>query len=54
MQVYDLSDGSLLSVIDSHGCKLKRPTGLAVSNFEDNFCYVVDIGHDCVRKYRYK
>jgi len=54
IQVYDLSDGSLLSVIDSHGCKLKRPTGLAVSNFEDNFCYVVDIGHDCVRKYRYK
>jgi len=40
-------------VIDSHGCKLKRPTGLAVSNAEDNHCYVVDIGHDCVRKYRY-
>jgi len=54
IQVFDLSDGSLLSVIDSHGCKLKRPTGLAVSNLEDSFCYVVDIGHDCVRKYRYK
>lgn len=54
IQVYDLSEGTLLSVIDSHGCKLKRPTGLAVSNAEDNHCYVVDIGHDCVRKYRYK
>jgi len=54
IQVFDLAEGNLLSVIDSHGCKLKRPTGLAVSTFEDNFCYVVDIGHDCVRKYRYK
>jgi len=54
IQVFDLSDGSLLSVIDSHGSKLKRPTGLAVSLLEENFCYVVDIGHDCVRKYRYK
>ena len=54
LQVFDLSDGSLLSVIDSHGSKLKRPTGLAVSLLEENFCYVVDIGHDCVRKYRYK
>ena len=49
-----MSEGQLLSVIDSHGCKLKRPTGLAVSMAEDNQCYVVDIGHDCVRKYRYK
>jgi len=54
IQVFDVSDGALLSLIDSHGSKLKRPTGLAVSSFQDNFCYVVDIGHDCVRKYRYK
>lgn len=54
IQVFNISDGSLHSVIDSHGSKLKRPTGLAVSLFEENFCYVVDIGHDCVRKYRYK
>jgi len=54
IQVFDLTDGALLSVIDSHGSKLKRPTGLAVSLLEENFCYVVDIGHDCVRKYRYK
>jgi len=54
IQVFNLSDGALLSVIDSHGSKLKRPTGLAVSSYQENFCYVVDIGHDCVRKYRYK
>ena len=24
------------------------------SSYQENFCYVVDIGHDCVRKYRYK
>lgn len=30
LQVFNLSDGALLSVIDSHGSKLKRPTGLAV------------------------
>jgi len=54
IQVFSLKDGSLHSVIDSHGSKLKRPTGVAVSRSDDNFAYVVDIGHDCVRKYRYK
>lgn len=54
IQVFSLKDGSLHSVIDSHGSKLKRPTGVAVSQSDDNFAYVVDIGHDCVRKYRYK
>merc|ERR1712123_479975 len=54
IQVFSLKDGALHSVIDSHGSKLKRPTGVAVSKSDDNFAYVVDIGHDCVRKYRYK
>ena len=45
IQVFSLADGSLQSVIDSHGSKLKRPTGVAVSNREDNYAYVVDIGH---------
>ena len=45
-------DGSLYSIIDSHGSKLKRPTGVAVTR--DHHAYVVDIGLDCIRKYRYK
>ena len=53
IQVFRLEDGSLYSVVDSHGSKLKRPTGVAVSAMGTNHLYVVDIGHDCVRKYRY-
>ncbi len=53
IQVFN-ADGSLYSVIDSHGSKLKRPTGIAVSGKRDRHAYVVDIGHDCIRKYRYK
>jgi hypothetical protein len=49
-----MSEGSLYSVIDSQGCKLKRPTGVVLSQRGDHTAYVVDIGHDCVRKYRYK
>jgi hypothetical protein len=49
-----MGEGSLYSVIDSHGSKLKRPTGLVVSRRGEHAAYVVDIGHDCVRKYRYK
>jgi len=54
IQVFNLHDGSLRSTIDSHGVKLKRPTGICVSKRGDNMAWVVDIGHDCVRKYRYK
>jgi hypothetical protein len=53
-QVFNMSEGSLYSVIDSQGCKLKRPTGVVLSQRGDHTAYVVDIGHDCVRKYRYK
>jgi len=51
IQVFKLDTGSLYSLIDSHGCKMKRPTGLAV--MQDRHLVVVDIGNDCVRKYRY-
>ena len=39
--------------------RLKQIFGLTkfvfcFSSYQENFCYVVDIGHDCVRKYRYK
>ena len=54
MKVFNMSDGSLVSVIDSHGSKLRRPTGVAVGKSSDgNHAYVVDIGGECVRKYRY-
>ena len=48
-----MADGSLVSAIDSHGSKLRRPTGVAVGRSSDGHAYVVDIGGECVRKYRY-
>jgi len=54
IQVFNKEDGTIHSLIDSHGSKLKRPTGVALSNNTDGFAYVVDIGNECVRKYRYK
>ena len=53
VQVLNLKTSDLISTIDSHGARLKRPTGLAASKTNGTVC-VVDIGHDCVRKYRYK
>lgn len=56
IQVFKFATGELYSTIDSHGCKMKRPTGLAVmGGGEDGgrHLVVVDIGNDCVRKYRY-
>ena len=60
LKVFNMSDGSLISVIDSHGSKLRRPTGVAVARSQggrddddDGHTYVVDIGGECVRKYRY-
>lgn len=55
IQVFKLETGELYSTIDSHGCKMKRPTGLSVIRGEEEVGHlvVVDIGHDCVRKYRY-
>jgi len=54
IQVFNKEDGSIHSHIDSHGSKLKRPTGVSLSQNSDGFAYVVDIGNECVRKYRYK
>ena len=52
-QVMSAQDGTVRSIIDSAGFRLKRPTGLCVG---DGSCYVyaVDIGAECVRKYRFK
>ena len=54
LQVFNKNDGSLISTIDSNGSKLKRPTGVAVSRMGDPVAFVVDIGGESVRKYRYK
>ena len=35
IKIFDLSDGSEISVIDSHGVKLKRPTGICVGVYDD-------------------
>ena len=36
--------------IDSHADRLKRPSGLVT---KDGHVYIVDLGNDCVKKYRY-
>ncbi|RZF35365.1 hypothetical protein LSTR_LSTR012572 [Laodelphax striatellus] len=51
IQVFQLCDGQLLSTVDSHDAKLKRPSGLATT--ADRHVIVVDLGNDCVKKYRY-
>ncbi|XP_074654650.1 tripartite motif-containing protein 3-like isoform X2 [Tubulanus polymorphus] len=46
------SDGKHAFNIDSNDDKLKRPSGL--SCLSDGHVIVVDLGNDCVKKYRYK
>uniref|UniRef100_A0A915IPN2 Uncharacterized protein n=1 Tax=Romanomermis culicivorax TaxID=13658 RepID=A0A915IPN2_ROMCU len=38
--------------IDSSAAKLRRPSGICVAN--ENFCFVADLGNNCIKKYRYK
>lgn len=51
IQVFKMSDGTLLNTIDSHDSRLKRPCGLATTC--DKHVIVVDLGNDCIKKYRY-
>ncbi|KAJ8943472.1 hypothetical protein NQ318_006325 [Aromia moschata] len=51
VQVLSLTDNTLNLCIDSHDAKLKRPSGLATTN--DNHVIVVDLGNNCIKKYRY-
>ncbi|XP_054165251.1 tripartite motif-containing protein 2-like isoform X2 [Oppia nitens] len=51
IQVFDLISGQLKFCIDSSDAKLKRPTSLVTTN--DNHVIVVDLGNDCIKKYRY-
>ncbi|XP_078053205.1 tripartite motif-containing protein 2 isoform X1 [Augochlora pura] len=51
IQVLKLGGGNILTEIDSHSSKLRRPSGIAV--LPDNHLVVVDLGNDCTKKYRY-
>ncbi|XP_012249825.1 tripartite motif-containing protein 2-like isoform X3 [Bombus impatiens] len=51
IQVLKLGGGNILTEIDSHSSKLRRPSGIAV--LPDNHLVVVDLGNDCIKKYRY-
>lgn len=51
VQVYDYYSGHLKLTIDSMDAKLKRASGLATTN--DYHVIVVDLGNDCIKKYRY-
>ncbi|XP_045475674.1 tripartite motif-containing protein 2-like isoform X2 [Harmonia axyridis] len=51
LQILSIIDENLNSCIDSQNSKLKRPSGVAVTN--DNHVIVVDLGNNCIKKYRY-
>lgn len=51
IQVLSSEEDGVLSTIDSHESKLKRPSGIAI--MPDHHIIVVDLGNDCVKKYQY-
>lgn len=51
IQVFDYEAGQFKYIIDSTDARLKRPTSLATT--DDYHCIVVDLGNDCIKKYRY-
>ena len=51
IQVLSSEEDKVLSTIDSHESKLKRPSGVAV--MPGHHIVVVDLGNDCVKKYQY-
>ncbi|XP_066995573.2 tripartite motif-containing protein 3 isoform X2 [Anabrus simplex] len=51
VQVLKFAGGTPVSIIDSHDSRLKRPSGMGVT--ADYHVIVVDLGNDCVKKYRY-
>lgn len=52
VQVFSYQSGNLQFTIDSHDAKLKRPSGLEVT--PDFHVIVVDLGNDCIKKFRYR
>jgi len=45
-------DNKILSTIDSHDSKLKRPSDICV--IDSNHILVVDLGNNCLKQYRYR
>ncbi|XP_054722260.1 tripartite motif-containing protein 2-like [Uloborus diversus] len=52
VQVFSYQSGNLQFSIDSHESKLKRPSGLEVT--KNYHVIVVDLGNDCIKKFRYR
>lgn len=51
IQVLKLGGGTLFTEIDSYNSKLRRPSGIAL--LPDEHVIVVDLGNDCIKKFRY-
>ncbi|XP_072387490.1 tripartite motif-containing protein 2-like isoform X1 [Diabrotica undecimpunctata] len=51
VQLLSLTENNVNQCIDSHDAKLKRPSGVAV--ITNHHVIVVDLGNNCVKKYRY-
>lgn len=51
IQVFEYNSGQLKFVINSSEAKLKRPSSIATTN--EFHVIVVDLGNDCIKKYRY-
>lgn len=51
IQVFDYESGHLKYNIDSSDARLKRPSGLTTT--DDYNVIVVDLGNDCIKRYRY-
>lgn len=51
VQLLSLTDSTLNQCIDSFDAKLKRPSGLDFT--KDFHVIVVDLGNNCIKKYRY-
>lgn len=50
--LFDRVGGQLTYTIESRGSRLGRPLGIAA--LPDGHAVVVDLGNDCIKKYRYK
>ncbi|GLV35927.1 thin [Carabus blaptoides fortunei] len=51
LQLLNLKEGIVAGTVDSSESKLKRPSGISCTN--DCHVIVVDLGNDCIKKYRY-
>lgn len=51
VQILSVNDANVNGFIDSNESRLKRPSGIAVT--QDYHIIVVDLGNDCIKKYRY-